>query len=521
MAKNVGQPLEKRSKNVREQLSRVTPEEASRRIHQWLMNKGFQVGSARRSGPGFGVNDNGPYVRETTMQPAAHEAGHMMTTPPGQSFESYQKDLNSYAGVDGPPGQPPPGFVEEQKANGVEHAVHRRAGAPVQTLQVRNMGIGDNHARDWHKKNRVPHMQAGSKIAQEFDDGRREIKPNGTVGPGTSPDAVINQRAVKMKKAEKLSLGNWQGRPILEADHAHDLDQRAALHEFQGGVDRRTAEDRAHSDYRAEHHKSAAAFHLTGMRAAQASGHQEEAKKHGAMYALHLKAIGHDPYAEVPPEIRQRAEGEDAEKLYRFKAHKGDALLLNQEHGEKTMSTQSTQKSEKEPTMADTKLTPEQELRKFWDDKYAQTEKKLQKAEKLATITKAVKLAAEVLAKSGNAGQVGGGDATGGAPMMMSEPCKTCGKSEQHDTKACMTKGEDGDEKCGASGPDSVSCGRNKGHEGHHSGSDPKVRNDRTWHDTKKSEAKPETRLQKAQREAREFFDKDYNRGAGFTYENE
>lgn len=234
----------------------------------------------------------------------------------------------------------------------------------------------------------------------------------------------------------------WQGKPILDPDHAHDLEQRAALHEFQGKLDRKSAEDQAHGDYRREHHQTGAAFHLQGMRAGQASGHMDEAKKHGAMYALHLKALGHDPYGEVPPEIKTRADKEDREKLYRFKAHKSDLFLLDGDDkpssekpmqkseskcpqckkdsmhvvlgrrecrncdtepkarramegasratsaGPEAKATLKTKKSEKESAMADAEneTTPDQKLRKFWDEKHETEAKELKKREALGAI---------------------------------------------------------------------------------------------------------------------------------------
>lgn len=125
---------------------------------------------------------------------------------------------------------------------------------------------------------------------------------------------------------------NWQGKRIVHDSHAADLEHRAALHEFEGGHPRQEAERLAYDEYRREHHRQAAAHHLRGMRAAQGSGDMDESRKHGIAYGLHLKALGLDPMDEVPADIRALIDGEDRQPQYKFKTHKGDALLLQDDH---------------------------------------------------------------------------------------------------------------------------------------------------------------------------------------------
>jgi predicted Zn-ribbon and HTH transcriptional regulator len=115
--------------------------------------------------------------------------------------------------------------------------------------------------------------------------------------------------------------------PVLEEAHGHDLDQRAAINEFHRKMPRDQAESAAHEDYRKEHSHRAAAHHLQGMKAAQSAGYMDEAKKHGEMYALHMKALGHDPMGPVPPEIKAQAEDPKFAKVYQFKNHGADTLL--------------------------------------------------------------------------------------------------------------------------------------------------------------------------------------------------
>lgn len=121
---------------------------------------------------------------------------------------------------------------------------------------------------------------------------------------------------------------NWQGRRILHDSHAGDLERGAALNEFESGHPRQEAERLAYEEYRRSHHQAAAAHHLRGMRAAQGSGDMDESRKHGIAYGLHLQALGLDPMDEVPAEIKALVDGDDRQPHYKFKTHKGDALLL-------------------------------------------------------------------------------------------------------------------------------------------------------------------------------------------------
>lgn len=184
-----------------------------------------------------------------------------------------------------------------------------------------------------------------------------------------------------MKKATDMAPANWQGYPILDPAHSHELEQRAAVLEFKDRLPRMEAQKRAHQEYAREQSLAAAAHHLQGMRAAGASGHQEEAKKHGAMYELHMKALDMDPYAEVPAEIKSRADAPDREKLYRFKTHKGDLFVFDQQ----------------KPSEANMNKKEElaQKLRKFWDDKYAAAKQH----ETLVKIATLAKMGLEVLKK--------------------------------------------------------------------------------------------------------------------------
>lgn len=121
---------------------------------------------------------------------------------------------------------------------------------------------------------------------------------------------------------------HWFGRPIVSADDVHDLDTRAAIYEFNAKEPRHQAEQHAYDDYVKERRLDAAAFHLSGMKAAQGAGQMDEARKHGMLYELHLQALGMNPMGPVPPEVNAKLRAEDSAKVYKFKSHRGDFYAL-------------------------------------------------------------------------------------------------------------------------------------------------------------------------------------------------
>lgn len=125
-------------------------------------------------------------------------------------------------------------------------------------------------------------------------------------------------------------MGNdhrWYSRPILSQDHIEGLEHAAAIHEFEHGLPRSIAEEKAYHQYKMEHHRSGAAHHLVGLKAAQAAGDMDEAQKHGVAYGMHMEAMGADPTDPVPPEVEKLAQ-ESSPKVYRFKSHKSDGFLV-------------------------------------------------------------------------------------------------------------------------------------------------------------------------------------------------
>lgn len=122
----------------------------------------------------------------------------------------------------------------------------------------------------------------------------------------------------------------WQDRVILAAEHGPELDQRAAELEFKERMHRDAAEAQAYREYRKKHHTAAAAHHLRGMKAAQGSGDMDEARKHGAMYELHMSKLGDDPWREPSPELKAAMGAQDRQAAHKFKAHHGDAFVVEE-----------------------------------------------------------------------------------------------------------------------------------------------------------------------------------------------
>lgn len=121
----------------------------------------------------------------------------------------------------------------------------------------------------------------------------------------------------------------WLDRhPVLDPNHVHDLETRAAIHEFHNKLPRMAAEDKAFQEYVRDRHTDAAAHHLAGVKAAHAVGDMESARKHGALYNMHMEALGHDPMAAPPPDIASRLRDQPPQ-VYKFKPHKGDLYALS------------------------------------------------------------------------------------------------------------------------------------------------------------------------------------------------
>lgn len=132
----------------------------------------------------------------------------------------------------------------------------------------------------------------------------------------------------------------WLNRyPILHEDHGNDLSTHAAMLEFGDKLPRGESEKRAYMNYRRANIVDSAAHHLIGMRAAQGTGDSAAAKRHGTMYALAVRSLGHDHLYTPPDEVLERIKTNPV-SLYRFKSHPADRFLASSE--------ESIQKAEKE-----------------------------------------------------------------------------------------------------------------------------------------------------------------------------
>lgn len=120
----------------------------------------------------------------------------------------------------------------------------------------------------------------------------------------------------------------WAGKQIIHPDHANGLNIRAATLEFGHKIPRAQAEAQAHEEYVRDQHLHAAAHHLAGMKVATSAAAHDDARKHGAMYAKHLNAVGMNPVGPVPSEVQQRLPQQ--KPGYKFKSHNGDLFALDQ-----------------------------------------------------------------------------------------------------------------------------------------------------------------------------------------------
>lgn len=121
----------------------------------------------------------------------------------------------------------------------------------------------------------------------------------------------------------------WKDKyPISDAEHVHHLDTLSAIHEFGSKLPRHEAESKAYEEYKKDRHTESAAHHLTGMKAAHSVGDMDTARKHGTMYGLAMKALGHNATDEVPDEVANKAKYEPS-GVTKFKPHKSDLFLIN------------------------------------------------------------------------------------------------------------------------------------------------------------------------------------------------
>lgn len=128
--------------------------------------------------------------------------------------------------------------------------------------------------------------------------------------------------------AKEQVFPKWLGHySIVDADHVHRLETMAAINEVGKKMPRAEAESQAHKQYMREQLIEAASHHLAGLKASQGAGDQDSMKRHGLMYSLAMKGLGHDPLAEPPPEVMEHLKHQP-QSVYKFKAHPADAFAM-------------------------------------------------------------------------------------------------------------------------------------------------------------------------------------------------
>lgn len=125
----------------------------------------------------------------------------------------------------------------------------------------------------------------------------------------------------------------WLNRfPVSNPEHIQDLESLAAVGEFgPQKMPRHKAEEEAHAFYQTGEREKAMAHHLRGMKVSQAHGDTESSQKHALMYAVHARALGHNPYDAPPSHVAHLARQPSSQMQYSFKPHESDVFAV-QDH---------------------------------------------------------------------------------------------------------------------------------------------------------------------------------------------
>lgn len=138
--------------------------------------------------------------------------------------------------------------------------------------------------------------------------------------PQSSPWDVQASSSVKPPPPKK----EWMGKPILSPKHADDLELKSAVQQFALKQPKAQAEQNAYKEYISEHSRKAASHHLSGIQAALGQGDKASAQKHGVLYNMHMRQLGHDPISPPPEDIML---GAQKPKSYKFSGHPADLFL--------------------------------------------------------------------------------------------------------------------------------------------------------------------------------------------------
>lgn len=121
----------------------------------------------------------------------------------------------------------------------------------------------------------------------------------------------------------------WLGHPVRDSEHINSLELNAAINQYHHGMSRADAEARVKDEDRRDRHLRAAAHHFEGLRAANAVGSEDDAKRHHEMYSMHLRVLGLEPNGPVPIEIQRYRDAETHRRAYAYKGHSDDQLLVD------------------------------------------------------------------------------------------------------------------------------------------------------------------------------------------------
>jgi hypothetical protein len=173
------EPLEKRSKNVREQTRNITPLQANARRARYASNIGLEA--EKRPGPPREFpTTRGNKIQHDDVFTLAHETAHAMMTQPGQTASEHEALIG--------PDHRPVGFnsnVDEKVAQQLEDLVDRRSGVGGRVGSLEGTRTARKDPEHWARVGARPH-------AEKFDAGAK-FDPEGRLQAPVGVDAKINQ----------------------------------------------------------------------------------------------------------------------------------------------------------------------------------------------------------------------------------------------------------------------------------------------------------------------------------------
>lgn len=118
----------------------------------------------------------------------------------------------------------------------------------------------------------------------------------------------------------------WRNKPITDDQDSVELDRLVAHHTARG-IEPGMAEESAYQDYKKRQHVHAAAFHMHAATEMSRAGHSDGAKKHHALYQMHLAAYGQKHGSKVPDEVVAILPVSGSGTSGFFQSHNADRLV--------------------------------------------------------------------------------------------------------------------------------------------------------------------------------------------------